>query len=64
MGNFDALWLAESNAIICNRKSLQSFVVKHTNKDGIPTITVRGKIREVCWKSIGAGLYRVCTKAY
>lgn len=59
---FDLLWVGESHAVVCRRAELQEFVIKHTAINSVPNIAVHGKCREICWKSIGAGLYKVYTK--
>lgn len=59
---FGTLWLNEDNTVICRRTELQEFILKHTTVRGVPTISVHGTCREICWKSLGAGLYRVYTK--
>ena len=62
MKKFNLLWVGASHAVICKRNELQDFVLKHTAINGVPNITVHGKCREVCWKSLGVGLYKVWTK--
>ena len=59
---FDILWHGANHAVICKRIELQKFVLKHTAINGTPKIAVHGKCREICWKSLGAGLYKVWTK--
>ena len=59
---FNVLWHNTNNGVICKRKELQEFVLYNTNHFGKAMIAVRGTCREICWKSLGAGLYRVYTK--
>jgi hypothetical protein len=61
MEKFNLLWVGESHAVICKRSEVQEFVLKHTAINGVPNIAVHGKCREICWKSLGAGLYKVWT---
>lgn len=59
---FDPLWLNPNNHVICRRKDVQRFVLLNINAKGDATIAVQGKVRLICWESLGAGLYRVFTQ--
>ena len=60
--DLNILYHGLDHAVICKKPELQNFVMARTGLRGIPTMVVNGTVREVWWKSIGAGLYRVGTK--
>lgn len=60
--NFNSLWLAPWRGIMATPKGIRKFVEGNTNLRGDVVIAIKGTCRKVCWKNIGAGLYKVWTE--
>ena len=55
------LWLNPKFACIVKRKDLQEIMLEYADQWGRSTIIVQGTIRQLAFKSIGGGLYRLYT---
>ena len=53
------LIIKEDAVITVDKAILQAFVSEHINLKGRPTVICNGTVRQLKWKSLGAGFYEM-----